>query len=345
MITIARKTEQHTIVTPSLWKQVLKENKDLLNEFLDYCRGKDMSHATIKGYENDIEICWVWNLKYNNNIFFIDFTKRDILKYQNWLVNTQNLSPNRVRRLKAAISSMSNYIEAMLDDIYPNFRNIVNKIPAPVKVNIRDKTVLTDEQVDELLNHLVGKGKYQQACAVALAVSSGSRKSELLRFKVSHFTEENIKYGALYKTPEKIKTKGRSSKGKLIYRYVLVSKFKPYFDLWMKQREELGIEGEELFWNKRNGVWKPGTISLLNSWAITFSNILGIHWYWHSNRHYFTTALCQANIPADVIKDIVGWESTEMVSLYNDTEVDEELGKYFDKDGIKQVEKKSLNDL
>ena len=45
---------------------------------------------------------------------------------------------------------------------------------------------------------------------------------------------------------------------------------------------------------------------------------------------YYTTALCKANIPADIIKDIVGWESTNMVLLYNDTEVDEELGKYFD---------------
>ena len=41
---------------------------------------------------------------------------------------------------------------------------------------------------------------------------------------------------------------------------------------------------------------------------------------------YYTTALCKANIPADIIKDIVGWESTNMVSLYNDIEVDEELG-------------------
>ena len=342
---MGRKTEQHTVVTPELWLQVLKENKDLLDEFLDYCRGKDMSPASIKGYKNDIEICWVWNLQNNDNKFYIDFTKRDILKYQNWLINTQNLSSNRVRRLKAALSSMSNYIESMLDDIHENYRNIVNKVPAPVKQEVRDKTVLTDEQVDQLLTYLVDKGKYQQACAVALAVSSGSRKSELLRFKVSYFTEENIKYGALYKTPEKIKTKGRSSKGKMIYRYVLVKTFKPYFDLWMKQREELGIVGDELFWNKRNGVWNTGDVSLLNSWAITFSSILGLDYYWHSTRHKFCTDLCQANIPADVIKDIIGWQDTKMVSLYNDSEVDEEISKYFNSDGIKQIEKKSLGDL
>jgi group I intron endonuclease len=33
------------------------------------------------------------------------------------------------------------------------------------------------------------------------------------------------------------------------------------------------------------------------------------------------------------------------ISVYNDTEVDEELGKYFDENGIKEVEKKSLSDL
>ena len=338
-----RKTIQHSIVTPELWEQVSKENKELMNDFMEYCKSTNKSVKTIDGYLNDIMIFMVWNLQHNNNKFFIDFTKRDVMKYQGWLVNTQNLSSARVRRLKSALSSMSNFIESVMDDLYPNFRPIINKIPAPPKQEVRDKTVLEDEQVEYLLNYLVGKGKYQQACAVALAVYSGSRKSEILRFKVNYFTDENIMYGSLYKTPEKIKTKGRGN-GKFIYRYVL-NKFKPYLDLWMKQREELGIEGEELFWNKRNGVWKPGDVSLLNSWAITFSGILGVDWYWHLNRHFFTTNLCKANIPADIIKDIVGWESTLMVSLYNDVEVDAELGKYFNENGIKQTEKKSLGDL
>jgi len=340
-----RKTNKEIHVTPELYEKVLDKNKTLLKEFIEYCQSKDMSKNTIDGYINDIQIFYCWNLQYNDNKFYIDFTKRDIMKYQNYLVNQLGLSSNRVRRLKSAISSMSNFIESMMDDVYEGYRNIVNKIPAPPKVEVREKTVLSDEQVDYLLNYLVEKGKYQQACAVALAVASGARKAEILRFKVSYFTDENIKYGALYKTPEKIKTKGRGSKGKMIYRYVIVSKFKPYFDIWMKQREELGITGEELFWNKRNGEWKPATIVTLNSWSLTFSKILGVDWYWHCNRHYFTTALCKANIPVDIIKDIVGWESTNMVSIYNDTEIDEELSKYFNENGIKQVDVKTLSDL
>jgi len=339
-----RKTVQHSVVTPELWKQVSKENKELLNDFMEYCKSTNKSIKTIDGYLNDIMIFMVWNLQNNDNKFFIDFTKRDVIKYQGWLVGTQKLSSARVRRLKSAISSMSNFIESVMDDLYPDFKPIINRIPAPPSQPVRDKTALTDEQIEFLLNYLAEKGKYQQACALALAVSSGARKSELLRFKVSYFIDDNIIYDALYKTPEKMKTKGRGN-GKFINRYVLVKTFKPYFDLWMKQREELGIEGEELFWNKRNNIWQPGDISLFNSWAITFSQILNLDYYWHCTRNYFTTTMCKANIPADVIKDIIGWESTDMVSLYNLTEVDDEIGKYFNKNGIKQSEVKSLSDL
>lgn len=340
-----RKTVYNNITSPELIQQISKENKELMNEFVDYLKSIDKSPTTINGYINDLHIFFVWNLQNNNNKFFIDINKRDIMKYQNYLINTLKHSPNRVRRLKAVISSMSNFIESMMDDLYPDFKNIVNKVPAPSKVEVREKTIMTDEQVKYLLDYLVEHKKYQQACAVALAVASGSRKAELLRFKVSYFSDENIIYNALYKTPERIKTKGRTSKGKLLYRYVLVSQFKPYFDLWMKQREELGIKGEELFWNRRNGEWEPADITTLNSWALTFSKILGVDWYWHSNRHFFTTALCKANIPASVIKDIVGWESVAMVDIYNDSDVDDELGKYFDEDGVKQVDVKSLSDL
>ena len=342
-----RKTNKNNIVSPELWSKVLDKNKSLLSDFMEYCHSKDMSHETIDGYEGDIKICFVWNLQYNDNKFFIDFTKRDIIKYQNYIINTMKVASSRTRRLKSAISSMSNFIEAILDLDFPNFRNIINKIEAPQNQEVREKTVLSDEQIDILLNYLVENKKYQQACALALATASGARKAELLRFKVSYFIDENIKYGALYKTPEKIKTKGRSSRGKCIVKFILVNKFKPYFDLWIEKRKELGIDGEELFWTNygTKNEWKPAGISTLNSWALTFSKILEVDFYFHSCRHYFTTALCKANIPREVIKEIIGWENASMIDTYNDNDIEDEFGKYFDGDGIKNVEQKTLSDL
>lgn len=342
---MGRSTVYNDIVTDELWEQVNPDNKELLEEFIEYLHSTDKSELTIINYKSDIQICFVWALKHNKNKFFVDFTKRDIMKYQNWLINTLSLSPSRVRRLRSAISSMSNFIENILDEDYPNFRNIVNKIPAPVNQPVREKTVLEDEDIDKLLNILVEKKQYQQACCLALAVSSGARKSELTRFKVHYFNEDNIKLGAWYKTPEKIRTKGRGKQGKPLYRWVLVKKFKPYLDLWLQEREKLGIDNEYLFVVKKKDGWKRAKISTLDSWAEQFNKYLDKHFYWHCNRHYFTTMLCKYNIPAQVVQKLIGWETVDMVSVYNDTDIDDELSKYFDESGIKQVKQKSLADL
>lgn len=341
---MARGTVYNNIVTEELYEKINQDNKDLLNEFVEYLRSTDKSPGTISNYISDIKICFVWNYNFNKDKFFINFNKRDIMKYQNYIINEMKVSSNRTRRLKAAISSMSNFIEAVLDEDYPDFRNIVNKIEAPVKQPVREKTIIFEKQIQYLLDYLVSKCEYQKACVFALAAASGSRKAELLRFKIPYFNDKNIKYGALYKTPEKMKTKGRG-KGKFIYRYILVKEFKPYFDLWMKQRKDLEIDCEEMFVVKKNGIWQPMKISTLDSWANQFSKILDIDFYFHSLRHYFDTKLLKSGIPANIVKEIIGWESLEMVSLYNDTEIDEELGKYFDENGVRNVEKKSLEDL
>ena len=298
-----------------------------MNDFLEYLRSIGKAESTVKAYTSDLYIFFVWVLQNADNKYFPEVTKRDIISYQNWLLRSNENSPARVRRLKSTLSSLSNYIEAILDDELPNFRSIVRKIENPVNEPTREKTVLTDEQADYLLDYLMKKKKYEKACCFALARYSGRRKSELTRFKVSYFTDENIIYGTFYKTPEKIRTKGKGVNGKMLTCYVLAKPFKPYFDAWMVQRAELGIESEWLFPDK-NDPTQAVPISTLNSWAETFSNILGIPVYWHSLRHFFTTSLAKANLPDSVIKTIIGWESLEMVDIYKDIDDEDEIGKY-----------------
>lgn len=342
---MTRKTKISDRVTDEELAKVNPDNLDLLEDFIEYLKSIDRAEGTIINYTSDIKICFVWALHHTKNKFFVDFTKRDVIKYQNYMLNTLELSSARVRRLRATLSSMSNYVENILDDEFPEFRNIIGSIEAPTQTPVRKKTILTDEQAQSLLDHLVEKGQYQQACMFALAWASGARKSELLRFKIEHFDDDNIMYGSLYKTNDKIKTKGRGTGGKMIHKYVLVGKFKPYFDLWTKEREKLGVDCESLFVIQRRGVWGEMKQSTLETYANHFARFLDVPFYFHCMRHNFTTGLSQAGIPAEIIKDIVGWESVEMVSTYDDTDVDDELGKYFGDGGIKQVESKSLSDL
>lgn len=346
---MARKTKKVFATTPEEIAKINPDNLELIEDFIDYFITTDHSEKSAKVTRSNLNIFFVWLMNNRKNKDFCDIKKKDILAYQSYLMK-QGLSPARIRALKSSLSSLSTYIEDMLDEEekWEDFRNIINKVKNPVLAPVREKTVLEDEKVQELLDLLVEKKQYQRACALALAWASGSRKSELLRFKVSYIDDSNLKFGGvLYMTPEKIKTKGRGQQGKLLEKYVLANKFKKYFDLWMEERERLGVPSdvEWIFIAQENGEFVQMKESTLDSYAKAFSKMMGEEFYWHCMRHNFTTEMLRSGIPAEVVKNLVGWESIDLVSTYDDRPKDEVLGRYFTEDGIKQVEARGLGDL
>lgn len=346
---MARSTVYNSISSDEKLKQVNPENIQLGNDFLDYLSSIDRAKTTISAYRNDLNIFWCWNLTYNNNKFFVDLSKREISKFQSHTLNEWGWSPRRIRRVKSTLSSMSNFVENMLDDEYGEYRPIIRKIESPADTAVRDKTILTDEQLQFLLKTLVDKERYAQACMLSMAMNNGRRKSELPRMKAEYFTDDNVIYGSLYKTPETITTKGRGSRGKQLTVYTLKNGFKPYLDMWLKYREENNITSEWLIphcpYGDKNWTNNQLPITTMDSWADSFSKILGIPFYWHSLRHYFTSECSRSGLPDDVIQTLIGWNDISMVQVYKDIDADEQFEKYFCEDGIKKVEQKSLADL
>ena len=340
-----RSTVYNNITSEEKLKQVNPENIMLEEDFLDYLQSVDRSPETIKQYKANLHVFWCWNLDNNNNKFFVDLTKREIARFQNHCINTWGYSPKRVRTVKATLSSLANFIENILDSDYPNYRNIINKIESPANEPVREKCVYDENEMQNLLDSLVNMGKYEQACLLALALFSGKRKAELILFKVSYFGDENlICDGALYKSPELIRSKGRGKNGKMIYAYTLAKSFKPYFDLWMQERNDLGINSQWLFPNKNNPDEHISSASV-DSWFSSFGKILGSHLNPHACRHWFVTYLSKSGIPDDVIKDLSSWANVSMVDVYRDTNAEDNFEKYFGSEGIKQVEQKGLSDL
>lgn len=346
---MARTTVYNNITDEEKLSKCNKGNVELGEEFLDYLKSIDRAETTISQYKSDLKIFWCWNLEFNDNKDFTKITKREFAKMQRHCLDEWGWSSKRVRRFKSTISSLSSYIENILDEEpeFEGYKSSIKKIESPTNEVVREKTIFTLEELQTLLDFLVKNEQYMKACMVALAIYSGRRKSELPRFKVEYFSDENIKFdGAMWKTNEKVKTKGRG-KGKFIELYVLRKQFLPYLELWLKQRSELCIESQWLFPKKENGVWIDEQINTdtMDSWVPGFSRLLNKDFYWHSLRHFFATMLSENNIPTQVIQTIVGWDSADMVNLYVDTSADESIGKYFGADGIKKIEQKSLNDI
>lgn len=340
---MARSTVYNQITSPEKIAQINSENKALIDDFLDYLESVGRAETTIKNYRADLLIFFCWCLDELDNKSFVKVTKREIARFQNHAMKVWGWSSNRLRTVKAALSSLGNYIEAILDEEYEDFRSIVRKVESPPKQLVREKTVWSDDELEELMNKLVEREEYEKACFVALGTYSGRRKSELCRFKVSDFDDDKLVCdGALYKS-DPIKTKGRGG-GKYIPCYTLAKKFKPFFDLWMNYRKENGIESEWLFPRRGNPEEQLNT-STVDGWVESFSALSGKDYYAHSLRHAYTTSLSKAGIPDSVIQALVGWENADMVRLYDDTPKDEQIGAYFKNGDIVAKGEKSISDL
>lgn len=340
---MARKTIHNKITDAESLAQVNPVNLRFIDDFADYLRSGKKSEGTISVYRSDLNIAFVWCLKNIGNKSFVDWTKRDVVAFQNYLINTNQNSAARVRRIKATLSSLSNYIENVCDDEYPRFKNIIHKIESPPSQPVREKTVWDEAELNALLEKLTKLEKYDMACFVALAMYSGRRKAELCRFRVSDFSDDKlICGGALYKSSP-ILSKGRGG-GKSINCYTLAKKFRPYLDRWMKYREDHGIQSEWLF-PRLDDPEQQIRKSNVDSWALTLQRITGRNFYFHSLRHYFTTELSRAGIPDGVIQAIMAWESADMVNVYKDIDADESIGMYFADGEIKAPSAAKISDL
>ena len=316
---MGRKTFRKIITTPELISQINLENVSLAESFLKE-KATRSSSTTINSYRCDLNLFFVWNILNNNNKFFINIKKLEFANFFSFATDELQWGSARCNRLRSTLSSLSQFVERFMDDLYPDFKNIVLKtIQSVPKNERREKTILSNEQVESLLTHFK-KTDSQVACWLALAAFSGSRFSELLRFTTDILDENHTAFGDLFlETLKPLITKGRGRDGKLLYKYILRERFLPYYRQWLTDREKIlkekKLEHTSLF-IKNDGL--SATNGTVRSWIVLIEKFLKIPCYPHMFRHFLVTEFSRKNIPPMLIKELVGWSGLEMVSLYND---------------------------
>lgn len=258
MFKIGRKTTQHRYNTEELWSQCNEINITLSNEFMDYLSATGKSKETQLKYVNNLRIFFVWVLNNLKNKSIIDITKKDIMKWQNSMMVLE-LSSSRIRTMRSTISSLCNYIENMCDEEYPNFRNIINKVPAPKLEYIREKTYLTAEEFEIIKQELIIRQEWQKLVYFCLSYDSACRKNE------AYGVMKNIDY-------ENNKTNVVRGKGGKTFPLHFSSETKEYIKKWLEIRGEDNCD--KLFITKRNNEVKEAEPYILYNWCETFSKIL-----------------------------------------------------------------------
>lgn len=326
---MGRETFKKIITNDSLIGEINPKNTKLVNRFLKNFSTK-RSEASVKVYKSNFNIFFCWNVLENENKFFVDIKKSEMMDFFDYCCNELKWSPNRYANVWSSLNSLSTFIENVLDDEYPDFRNQVRKIEKQPMAKVRKKTVLSDEQIQSLLNYLSEKSP-QQACLLSLACYSGARISELFRFTIDLIDMNNLAYEDLFiETKEEIKTKGRGKHGKSLYKYILKKPFEPYYNKWISERNKimssLNLDHNYLF-IKKDG--SPATADTARSWMKTWEKYLSekdpnninnekVNLYAHAFRHYLCTYLAKIGLEQELVVEIFGWSSSDMFNVYND---------------------------
>lgn len=338
-----RKTYRKVITNEENTQQFNPKNVKLVTRFLKE-KNTRCSDGTVTNYTSDLNIFFTWNLLCNDNKFFIDIKKIELADFFSYCVEELKWSSNRFSRMRSALSSFSIFIERFYDEDYPMFRNLILKaIELMPKVTVREKTVLSEEQINNLLNHLKNTlDRKQEACLLALAIGSGARVSELLRFTTNIIDENNTAFEDIFlETSKAIKTKGFTKKGKMLFKYIIKDIFLPYYKDWLIEREEIlkenNVEHDCIFIS-RDG--KPASVATIRSWITKWEDFLGVPFYPHCLRHYTVTHLTRLGLTSDFIIEIMGWSAGgEMYKIYNDLTAKER--KWTDLDKLKNHLSKS----
>jgi integrase len=318
---MSRKTFRLVIVTPELLEKVNPKNLELGKKFLKE-KNTRSSDGTIKGYESDLNIFWCYNLENNDNKFFVDIRKIEFADFFSYCMSELKWSSARFGRMRSCLSSFSQFIEKFYDDSFPMFKNVILKSIESIPKNpVREKTILSEEQVDGLMKYLsVELNEPQEACLLALAIGSGARISELLRFTTDIIDENNTAFEGLFiETLKPVKTKGRSKMGKMLYKYIIKDAFLPYYKTWLAEREKIlnkNNKQHNYLFIKKDG--SPAELGTIRSWQEKWETFLGVPFYAHCLRHYLVTRLARLGMNQDLIVELMGWSSSEMFKVYSD---------------------------
>jgi site-specific recombinase XerD len=314
-------------VTDEMWSQVLEEHRNLAEEFLEM--NQQLSPQTLKQYKSGIRQFFYWVHIALNDKPLHKITKRDFLRYINYLTS-RGMSSSGLSFKKSVVSSFNNYIENIVaddDETYKTFRNFTRGLPAIPKNNVYNKVKITKDEYDEMIKVLLDDENYLGAAWVATAFNVGARRSEIIQFK-TEILDYPIPEGQNYVLSHKVRGKGKSLDGKPL-EYMINLEALKYMRLWVEKR---GYEHEYIFTTKYNGEIKR----MSESWADHFckdvlSDILGRRINPHLFKSSCITYLLESGVDIALVSKFVAQHNdiSTTVKHYDLRDFAEEKNKIF----------------
>ncbi|WWT40360.1 hypothetical protein [Staphylococcus phage PT1-4] len=250
--------ERNNIFNEEVYKEVNKESKDILQDYILELKSRGRAKKTIEQYVFDIKMAYCYFQENNSNKSILDLKKRDFRNFFLMLQETGKSSA-RINRVQSSLRNLLEFVVDDEDDYEDYYKNPMKKIKSVEKNPVKEIVFLTDEQVDYLIDYLMERKKYQKALYVSLSYDSAARRNEIHQVKKNNFLESNMTNSVIGK---------RGKQFPLMY----MNRTREIAEKYFEERGEDSIES--LWVSYYNGEARPLTYETLYQWAISFRSIL-----------------------------------------------------------------------
>ena len=310
------------------WDKVNKFNREIAEEFLE--TQTELSPATIKTYRTNFKIWFTWVRDNLDNKRVTEIKPIEYKRFQNWMVN-RGCSTSDIATKRSCISSLNQYIEIYYSDMFPMFRNFINKsIKLPPATPVHEKIPLTREEYHHLLEVLTEREEWQKIAYLTFTFDTGCRRAEsaqLLKEVVDykpiekkHVVKkedgtEEIKTVRFYRT-HPIRCKGAGREGK-VRQFLFSEDTMAALKQWVYSRGE--DDCEFMFVTKlQNGEVRHVGNNTFNRWCqFEFSEIVGRRVHPHQFRVTRASSLAvDEGVDIKVIQKLLGHNSSTTTEGY-----------------------------
>lgn len=290
------------------YKNVNRDNKELLTDYQMELKSRGLSKKTIEQYsfDNKAMFCWIHDNADNADI--LTLKKRTFRNF--FLEMADNgASPARINRFQSSVRNLLAYAEN--DDEYEYDRNAMANLKGLPNNKVREIVFLSDEQVTMLIDYLMDKEKYIKALYVSLSYDSAGRRNEINQVLKDGFTKKSQTNEVIGK---------RAKKFKLIY-------FDRTREIAKKYLEQRGSDDfKELFVSGLGDEKRVVSYETMYNWVVSFRKILleltgeEIALNPHSFRHSALEAYSQGTHHAlkEMGKDSLGLNVVKVIAHHND---------------------------
>ena len=209
---IRERSTRLSSVTQKDWLQITPAHRDLVEEFLEV--NTHLSKASRKQYFSALKQFFYWVDVALDGKHISKISKRDFLRYMSYL-NQHGMSSSALSFKKSVVSSLNNYIEAVVaedEDQFKLFRNFTKGLPPIPKNYTYQKILVTKEEYKHMMEQLEMQKHFLGMAWLATAFNTGARRAEIVQFKTEMLEQDFAE--KTYILSNQVRGKGKAEQGK-----------------------------------------------------------------------------------------------------------------------------------